>query len=222
MKSNLFGSTLEKETNDKLSLQNERMLRVRLDGEIMAKQGSMVAYQGEVDFAFQGGGIGRMLKKAFTGEGTPLMKCTGKADLFLAQDADEVHVIYLEDESLIVNGANILAFDSSLAWDIKRVEGVSVFAGGIFNTTLTGTGFVAITSHGSPVTLDAGTSRTYVDVQSAVAWSASLRTSVKSSFKAGSLIGRGSGELFQLEFTGQGFVVVQASEGVTVPPHSHG
>ena len=39
---------------------------------------------------------------------------------------------------------------------------------------------------------------------------------------AGALIGRGSGEAFQLAFSGQGFVVVQASEGPVVPKHSHG
>jgi len=38
----------------------------------------------------------------------------------------------------------------------------------------------------------------------------------------GALIGRGSGEAFQLAFAGPGFVVVQASEGLTVPPHNHG
>jgi len=33
---------------------------------------------------------------------------------------------------------------------------------------------------------------------------------------------RGSGEAFQLAFSGQGFLVVQASEGPVVPTHSHG
>ena len=38
---------------------------------------------------------------------------------------------------------------------------------------------------------------------------------------AGAIIGRGSGEAFQLGFSGQGFVVVQASEGRVVAPHTH-
>jgi len=54
-----------------------------------------------------------------------------------------------------------------------------------------------------------------------VAWSSSLQTSVRKTVTAGALIGRGSGEAFQLAFAGQGFVVVQASEGPTVPPHTH-
>ncbi|MCW2913459.1 MAG: hypothetical protein JWN52_1527 [Actinomycetia bacterium] len=35
------------------------------------------------------------------------------------------------------------------------------------------------------------------------------------------LIGRGSGEAMQLAYQGQGFVLIQASEGPTVPTHSH-
>ena len=46
---------------------------------VQAKLGSMVAYQGDVTFEHAGsGGLGRMLKKAVTGEGTQLMKMTGQ------------------------------------------------------------------------------------------------------------------------------------------------
>ena len=67
MRSELFGTNLESATTDRFTLQNPRMLRVALDGEVMARQGAMVAYQGQVDFAYQGaGGMGKFLKKAFT------------------------------------------------------------------------------------------------------------------------------------------------------------
>jgi uncharacterized protein (AIM24 family) len=221
MRSDLFGENLESATSDRFTLQNTRMLRVALDGEVMARQGSMVAYQGEVDFAYQGaGGMGKLFKKAFTGEGMSLMKVTGRGDVFLADDAMEIHLVNLENDSLTVNGSNVLAFDSTLAWDIKRVEGASMMAGGVFNTTFTGTGTVAITSHGTPVVL-AVDAPTYADIQSAVAWSTSLTTSVRRTAGASALIGRGSGEAFQLVFSGRGFVVVQASEGRVVAPHTH-
>lgn len=221
MRSDLFGSNLEATGGDRFALQNPRMLRVALDGEVMARQGAMVAYQGQVDFAYQGsGGVGKFLKKAITGEGLPLMKVTGRGDVFLANDAMEIHLVTLDNDSLTVNGANVLAFDSALTWDIKRVEGASMLAGGVFNTTFTGTGTVAITTHGEPVVLDVD-APTYADIQSAVAWSTSLTTSVRRTAGAAALIGRGSGEAFQLAFSGQGFVVVQASEGRTVPTHSH-
>ncbi len=223
MRSSLFGEHLESAATETFSLQNPKMLRVALDGDVMARQGAMVAYQGSVQFEYQGsGGVGRFLKKALTGEGLPLMRATGRGELFLAHDADEVHLIHLDGEGLTVNGANVLAFDATLEWDIRRVEGASMFAGGLFNTVLTGTGWVAITAHGTPVVLDAGSQPTFADAQSAVAWSSGLHTALQRSFKAGALIGRGSGEAYQIGFTGQGFVIVQASEGPTVPPHSHG
>lgn len=220
MRSDLFGTSLESATTDRFTLQNARMLRVALDGEVMARQGGMIAYQGAVDFSYQGsGGMGKFLKKAFTGEGMSLMKVTGKGDVFFADDAQEIHLINLENDSLTVNGRNVLAFDSSLTWDIKRVEGASMMAGGVFNTTFTGTGTVAITAHGSPVVLNVDVT-TYADIQSAVAWSTSLTTSVRRTAGAGALVGRGSGEAFQLVFNGQGFVVIQASEGRIIAPSS--
>lgn len=221
MRSNLFGTNLESESAERFTLQNPRMLKVTLDGEVMARQGAMVAYQGQVDFAYQGaGGMGKFLKKAITGEGMPLMKVTGRGDVFFADDASEIHLVTLDNDSLTVNGSNVLAFDSSLTWDIKRVEGASMMAGGVFNTTFTGTGTVAISTHGEPVVLNVD-APTFADIQSAVAWSSSLSTSVRRTAGAGALIGRGSGEAFQLAFSGQGFVVVQASEGRTVAPHTH-
>ena len=124
-------------------LQNGRMLKVDLAGTggfFYAKQGSMVAYQGDVDFAYQGsGGVAKMFKKAFTGEGMSLMKVSGSGDVFLAQDADEIFILHLEDESVTVSGSNVLAFESTLTWDINRVEGASMLSGGLFNTTFTGT-----------------------------------------------------------------------------------
>ena len=223
MRSELFGGNLEVSTpGEVFALQNSRMLRVALDGEVMARQGSMIAYQGEVDFEYQGaGGIGRMLKKAVTGEGVPLMRCRGKGDVFFANFAAEVHLLRLEGDALSVNGRSILAFEPTLSWDIRRIEGASAFAGGLFNTILQGTGWAAITSHGSPVVLQTD-APTYVDAQAAIAWSAGLQTGIHRTMKVGALVGRGSGEAVQLAFTGSGFVIVQASEGEGVAPHSHG
>ncbi len=70
--------------------------------------------------------------------------------------------------------------------------------------------------------LNTGEAPTYADLQSAVAWSSSLQTRLVRTAGAAALIGRGSGEAFQLAFAGQGFLVVQASEGPVVPKHDHG
>ncbi|WP_264032441.1 AIM24 family protein [Cellulosimicrobium sp. SH8] len=201
-------------------LQNDRMLKVDLRGTggfFFARQGSMVAYQGDVDFAYEGsGGLGKMFKKAFTGEGMSLMKVSGSGDVFLAQEADQVFVLHLEDEGVTVNGANVLAFESSLTWDINRVEGASMLSGGLFNTTFTGTGALAVTAFGTPVVLDVDVP-TYVDMQAAVLWSTSLQSSIRKTAKLAAAIGRGSGEAYQLALAGQGIVVVQASEGHPPP-----
>lgn len=222
MKSPLFGN-MDQQLPGHFALQNSKMLRVHLDGETLARQGAMVAFQGAVEFDYEGsGGVGKFLKKAITGEGAPLMRCKGRGLVFFANDADDVHLFFLENEGLTVNGANLLAFDPGITWDVQRVGGAGVMSGGLFNTTLHGTGWVAVTAHGSPVLLDTSQWPTFADGQSAVCWSAHLQVGANRSFKAGSLIGRGSGEAVQLAYQGQGFVLVQASEGPTVPPHSHG
>src|SRR4029434_7571590 len=107
---------LEATSGEAFALQNPCMLRVALDGEVMARQGSMVAFQGQVDFEYQGsGGMRRMLKKAVTGEGVPLMRCRGKGDVFFANFAAEVHLLRLEGDALSVNGRNILALEPQLS-----------------------------------------------------------------------------------------------------------
>ncbi|MGV0645612.1 AIM24 family protein [Mycolicibacterium sp. XJ879] len=198
--------------------QNTKMLRVRLGEPFMARQGSMVAYQGNVDFAFEGGGASKFLKKALTGEGLPLMRCQGQGDVFLADRAFDVHLLNLTNSGLSISGKNVLAFSSSLDWNIERVKGGSIATGGLFNTTLRGTGWVALTTDGPPVVLNAAEAPTFADTNAVVAWSANLQTQLKMSFKAGALIGRGSGEAVQVSFYGPGFVIVQPSEGVAVTP----
>lgn len=200
--------------------QNLKMLRVGLGEAFLARQGAMVAYQGEVDFAYQGGGVGRFLKSQVTGEGLSLMRVSGRGDVFLANEEAEVHILHLEDSGISINGRNVLAFSESLQWNIERVQGAGIMTGGLFNTTLRGTGWVAVTTAGPPVVLNAAEAPTYADTNAVVAWSASLQTTLKTSFKAGALIGRGSGEAVQVAFAGYGFVIVQPSEGVTVTPSS--
>ncbi|MEN4475419.1 AIM24 family protein [Mycolicibacterium cosmeticum] len=197
--------------------QNRKLLRVRVGEPFLARQGSMVAYQGNVDFAFEGGGAGKFLKKALTGEGLPLMRVSGQGDVFLAEQSFDVHLLHLSNAGLSISGKNVLAFSSNLDWNIERVKGGSIATGGLFNTTLRGSGWVALTTDGPPVVLDAAEAPTFADTNAVVAWSANLQTSLKTSFKAGALIGRGSGEALQVAFAGQGFVIVQPSEGIPVP-----
>jgi uncharacterized protein (AIM24 family) len=206
----------------RFTLQNSAMLKVSLNNdEIQAKLGSMVAYQGDVRFEYQSGGLGRFFKKAVTGEGVKLMTATGTGELFLAHNKEKVMILELENERMTVNGDNILAIEPGIDWDIKRVEGAGTLAGGLFNVVLEGTGKVAVTSDGEPVLLDTSTP-TFADPESAIAWSGGVRTSVRSDVSFKTFTGRGSGETFQISFEGSGWVLIQPSEGPVVPPHSHG
>ena len=209
----------EVESQNAFSLQNSKLLKVELNQvTIQAKLGSMVAYQGEVKFEHAGmGGLGRMLKKAVTGEGVQLMKVTGRGEVFLADQAQDIHLIYLENDMITVNGPNLLAFDSGIDWDIRRVEGASgMMGGGMYNMALRGTGWVAIISDGPPVLLNVAQAPTFADAQAAITWSSGVTTGIRTDFKMKNLIGRGSGETFQMAFSGQGWVLVQPSEGQVV------
>jgi uncharacterized protein (AIM24 family) len=206
----------ETQATESFALQNSKLLKVRLSQEtIQAKLGSMVAYQGEVSFEHAGsGGLGRMLKKAVTGEGQSLMKMSGSGEVFLADQAQDIHLIYLEGEKITVNGPNLLAFDADIDWDIERVQGASsMMGGGLYNTSLQGTGWVAVLSDGPPVLLNVAQAATFADAQAAITWSQGVTTSLKTDFKMKNLIGKGSGESVQMAFSGQGWVLVQPSEG---------
>src|SRR5215216_96302 len=215
-----LGEFQETQSEQPFALQNSKLLKVSLDQvTIQAKAGAMVAYQGDVSFEHAGtGGISRMVKKTVTGEGTTLMKMTGTGEVFLADTAQDIHLIYLENDAITVNGTNLLAFDSGIDWDIKRVEGVSGFmGGGVFNTALQGSGWVAIISDGPPVLLNTGDAPTFADPQAAITWASSVKTGIKTDIKLKNFIGRGSGESIQMSFAGPGWVLVQPSEGRVVP-----
>lgn len=207
----------ETQSTDAFSLQNAKLMKVRLDQvTVQAKKGAMVAYQGEVSFEAAGsGGMGRLLKKVATGEGASLMRMSGTGEVFLADRAQDIHLIRLEAEKVTVNARNLLAFDAGIDWDIKRVEGAgAMLGGGLFNTVLEGTGFVAIVSDGPPVLLDVASAPTFADAQAAITWSENVSTSVRTDVKLSSMIRGGSGEALQIAFAGQGWVLIQPSEGI--------
>lgn len=196
------------------------MLKVAMQTgqDLLARTGSMVAYEGFVQYEPNPPAVRQMASQWITGEGAPLMKCSGDGLLYLADYGADVVCVQLNNESLSVNGTNLLAFDAHLQWGVERVKGLAKFAGqGLFNVAISGTGWVAVTSRGTPIVVDCGRGEdeTYVDPDALVAWSSGLKTKAKRSFKASAMIGRGSGEAFQLGFSGQGFVVVQPSEDST-------
>ena len=206
----------ETEGGEAFRLQNSKLLKVELTGEeIQTKVGAMVAYQGDVRFEHAGsGGLGRMIKKAVTNEGTELARVSGTGEVFLADAAQEIQLLKLENEKITVNGPHVLAFESGIDWDIKRVEGASgALSGGLYNMELSGTGTVALVSDGPPVLIEIDGEDTYADPQAAITWSDGVSSAVKTDVNLKTFIGKGSGETFQISFSGRGWLLIQPSEG---------
>ena len=201
-------------------LESSHLLEVKLNGRVWSKAGSMVAYQGAVKFIRQGvmeQGLGNLLKKALSGEGMQLMKMEGNGRVYVADAGKKITLLRLDDESIFVNGNDVLAFEDGIEATIsmmKRMAGM--MSGGLFNIKLSGNGVVAITSHYEPLTLrvTAQTGPVFTDPNATVAWSGGLEPDFITDISLGTLLGRGSGESIQLKFSGEGWVVVQPYEEV--------
>jgi uncharacterized protein (AIM24 family) len=200
-------------------LETQRLLEVNLNGTVWTKMGSMVAYRGNVKFTREGvleQGLGNLLKKAVSGEGTRLTKAEGNGKVYLADSGKKVIIIGLENEAIVVNGNDVLAFETSIKNTIKMMRKITaMMAGGLFNVRLEGTGLIAITSHYDPMTLRVTPDNPVVtDPNATIAWSGNLEPAFKKDVSLKTFIGRGSGESIQMEFKGEGFVVVQPYEEV--------
>jgi len=200
-------------------LETDRLLEVNLDGLVWAKAGSMISYEGNIKFEREGmleHGLGKFVKKAFSGEGAQLMKANGEGKLYVADSGKKITILDLEGESIYINGNDLLAFQDGLEWDIKLMRRVAgMMAGGLFNIRLEGNGLVAFTSHYEPLTLLVTPDKPiFTDPNATVAWSGSLEPDFVTDIQLKSLFGRGSGESVQMKFSGNGFVVVQPFEEV--------
>jgi len=202
---------------DFFQLENDRILEINLEGEVWTKTGSMVAYVGDIKFTREGmldRGVGNLLKKAFTGEGARLTKAIGRGRLYLADKGKTIQILYLGNETLFVNGNDLLAFETGMKWDITMMKSLgAMVSSGLFNVRLQGPGMIAITTHFEPLTLMVRPGhRVRTDPNATTAWSGGLKPAFKTDVSLKTFIGRGSGESIQMEFEGDGFVVVQPFE----------
>jgi len=212
--------TAQRDLNQGLfELENERLLEVNLNGTIWTKTGSMVAYLGEIKFTREGileQGIGNLLKKAVSGEGTRLTKAIGAGKLYLADSGKKITVLSLNNDSIFVNANDILAFEMSLKYEIKMMRKMAaMLSGGLFNARFEGQGMLALTTHYDPITLRVTPQQPVVtDPNATVAWSGNLSPEFKTDVSLKTFFGRGSGESLQMVFRGDGFVVIQPYEEV--------
>jgi len=196
------------------ALENNYTLEADVDGSLLAKAGSMVAFTGDLSFTGQAsaeGGITGFLKEAATSEGTPIMSVEGSGTVYLADNEKKVQLLELEaGDSITVNGEDVLALEPQIDYEISTIDSLAgAFAGGFTNVYLEGPGFVAITTHGDPIVFDPPVT---TDPSATVAWS---RTSpdIGVNKNLSDMVGQESGERFQMDFRGsEGYVVVQPYE----------
>ncbi|ATW51268.1 AIM24 family protein [Streptomyces peucetius] len=216
MKSDLFstGNMAQPAAVPGMTLQNAKSIKYAVNGEMHARQGSMIAFRGNLQFERKGQGIGGMLKRAVTGEGLPLMAVRGQGEAWFAHEAANCFIVDIEQgDALTINGRNVLCFDATLSYEIKTVKGAGMTGGGLFNSVFTGYGKLGVICEGSPVVIPVSHQQpVFVDTDAVVGWSAQLHTSLHRSQSIGSMIRGGSGEAVQLKLEGEGFVIVRPSE----------
>ncbi|MFB7331906.1 TerD family protein [Streptomyces adustus] len=207
----------ETPTGQRWTQQNKKLIRVDLGigGQpVLARQGSMVLYQGKVDFSYKGAGFaGRIVGNA-TGQEMQLMRCTGQGQVFLAENATHLHPVELQGDAICVSAENVLAFDESLQYEVRRVEGHGIPGGALFTMQFQGTGTIVVKTHGTPVVLPV-TPTTFADCNAVVAWSAASQVIVSSQVRMRRNAYPGdTGESVNLQFRGApgNFIVVQPYE----------
>ncbi|GAA2316799.1 MULTISPECIES: AIM24 family protein [Streptomyces] len=223
MQSPLFAFT-EAQTQDRYALQNPQLLRVALSGheDVLARKGSMVAYQGLIEFDGEYQTPGQHRARARTGEGLDLMRCSGQGTVYLANLAQHIHVMDVDHDGLTVDSSYVLALDSTLHWESIAVDSQFGISGsGKYNLNISGQGKVALMTSGQPLMLQV-TPDKYVnaDADAIVAWSSSLRVQMQAQTHSSGVWRRrgNTGEGWELSFLGQGYALVQPSE--LLPPQN--
>ncbi|MFJ8332977.1 AIM24 family protein [Streptomyces sp. NPDC094437] len=193
---------------------------------LFSQRGAMLAYQGEVSFTpnLQGGegGIMSAIGRRVANEATPLMTVEGSGTVLFGHGGHHVQVIELTGDTLYVEADRLLAFEGTLRQGtmfmgaqggvMGMVRG-QVTGQGLFTTTLQGQGAVAVMAHGGVFEIPITPQRpVHVDPQAYVAHHGDVRNKLSTALGWRDMVGRGSGEGFQLELSGNGSVFVQASE----------
>ena len=144
----------------------------------------MIAYQGDASFKKKGsGGIGKYIAKNLTGQGDNFIHVSGGGEVFSALGNAEVQILYLENDAVVVNTANVLAFSTSLEEKLEVVKNVGGFmANGFFNTRLSGTGYVAILTAGYPFSFNINRNEAplFADPEAVVLWTPRVERTGKS------------------------------------------
>ncbi|KQX47555.1 hypothetical protein ASE09_30670 [Streptomyces sp. Root66D1] len=188
---------------------------------VKAKNGSMVAYDGQMAFKkMSGGGEGLrgMVTRRLTGEQMEVMEVRGQGTCWFADRAAEINLVSLHGEKLWVEASNLLCTDAGLrtGTTFTGLRGGAT-GNGLFTTTVEGTGQAAIMSDGPAVVLRVTPQYPLqVDPGAYIAHQGNLQQHLQSGVTFRTLMGEGGGEAFQIRFEGDGLVYVQPSERNTI------
>lgn len=205
---------------------NEKLVQVTLANEqVFAKKGAMIAYQGEVNFSrtfLAGNGVQDLAMRAVTNEGYALMLAKGSGSVIYGHAGLFVTIVQVQNETLYIESDSLLAFDERLRSGTMflgnqgGVQGMlrgAVSGQGLFTTTLQGSGEAVILSDGNAIGLNVTPEQpVFVDPNAYIGHKGNLSSNIVTDLNWKTFIGQTSGESYQVKFTGQGTVYIQASE----------
>lgn len=204
---------------------NSKVVRIPVTTQnpVLARRGAMLGYEGNVSFrpiSGQGQGVGGFVGAAMSGESNPMMATEGNGSVLYGFRGLHVTVIDLTGDSLTVEADRLLAHDANLQTSVEFIGQGGIRSAvrgamtgqGLFTTRISGHGSVALLSHGGTFPLPLNGEVVGVDPQAYVGHTGALNIDLKASVGLRDLVGRGSGEAFQLHVSGHGTVYVQASE----------
>ncbi|MFQ6329701.1 AIM24 family protein [Nocardia sp. CWNU-33] len=215
---------------------------VGMAGGVVARNGAMLFYTGDVSFAphqipggqgmGSGGGLMRMAGRMMAGEHERTMLAQGSGAVHYGFAGLEVHVVHMQQgATLRVEASRLLANTAGLQSSVVSVmssggggggglmgalrgaAGGALTGQGMFTTQLAGQGSAVLLAHGGFLELQVGgPNPIVVDPQAFVATYGNVQTELKTAMSWRDAVGRGAGEAMQLHCVGQGVVYVQASE----------
>jgi uncharacterized protein (AIM24 family) len=184
----------------------------------------MLGYSGQVTFRpvhGQGRGMGGMVGAAMSGESNPMMATEGTGQVLYGYKGLHVTVLELDGGApLVCEADRLLAHDATLQTSVqflgsgglKSAISGAMTGQGLFTTNVHGRGAVALLSHGGAFPLQLAGQQVGVDPQAYVGHVGQLSVDLAAKVGFRDVVGRGSGEAFQLRISGSGTVYVQASE----------
>ncbi len=210
------------ESTGRYTLQNPQLLKTDVtqgSSAVLARQGAMVAFEGQVEFDSQYRNRSWRNVERMTGERLELMRCKGNGVVYLANLAQHLHIMEV-GRGLTVDSSYVLAFDGSLGVGIVAVDSaVEIASAGAYNLELSGSGQVVLMTSGEPLVMEVTPEKNVCcDADAVVAWSTSLRTQLQAPTSTSTVWRRkgSTGEGWEMQFSGTGHVLVQPSE--LLPP----